>query len=96
MVSKRDGSVVLWPTYFEASRSRRDGRRVPQDLAVGNPSASAIRDAAQQLGYDASLDKAARHPSRPWEATGRVLVEEPGTSKEALLREVAEVLAAGD
>lgn len=94
MVSKRDGVVVVWPSYFERDRSRSEGRRVPRDLAVDRPDPEAIRDAAAEAGFAAAVEEDARHPSRPWEAEGRVLVEGV-QDKEALLKEIGEQLADG-
>jgi len=88
MVSKGAGAFVLWPAYFDRTRSRADGRRVPDGLAVKEPDAPWIETAARKLGLDATLEEKAVHPSIPYEKTGRVLVGKQG-SKEQVLRKVA-------
>lgn len=95
MVSKRDGVVVLWPRYFDGRLTRAEGRRVPEDLAAdGAPDVTAVAKAAKAAGFDATVEAEARHPARPWDATGRVLVADVD-DKEALLRQVAKALAKG-
>lgn len=65
---------VLWPAYFDAERSRGDGRRVPGDLAVSDPTVDEIAQAVQQVGYDAVIDRDVAYPREPWRPAGRVLV----------------------
>jgi signal recognition particle subunit SRP19 len=93
MVSKGAATFVLWPAYFDRSRSRADGRRVPEALAVSAPDAPWIETAARKLGLDPVLEEKAVHPSVPYERQGRVLVAKQG-SKEQVLRKVAERMRA--
>lgn len=83
--------LVLWPVYFEASRARSMGRRVPLTLAVKGVTAEELLKAARAAGYNAELDSEAKHPAAWFESSGRVLVrvEEP---KALVLRRVAEQL----
>jgi signal recognition particle subunit SRP19 len=89
MVSKGSDRVVLWPAYFDRSLSRAQGRRVPDALAVKDPDAAWIENAARKVGLDATVEEKATHPSVPYEKVGRVLVAKKG-SKEQVLRQVAE------
>lgn len=90
MVSKRDEKYVVYPCYFD-SHTPRPFRRVPLDLAVRGPSADEIAKAALALKLTPVLEKGRAHPSRPWEKSGRVLVDMRG-EKGALLRQLAEKL----
>ena len=94
MVSKGQGRLVLWPHYFDARRSREAGRRVPTSLAVPEPDARWVESAARRAGLEPELEEEARHPSVPYRSSGRVLVAGRG-GKEAVLRRVAERMAAG-
>ncbi|MCA1812833.1 MAG: hypothetical protein LC624_02645 [Halobacteriales archaeon] len=87
MVTKDEGKYVLYPCYFDNQRARPP-RRVPQALAVRNPSAEEVAKAALALGLTPVLEKGRAHPSRPWERNGRVLVDVRG-EKLALLRQLA-------
>lgn len=88
MVGRDEGKLVIWPHYFDRSLSRAKGRRIPMDLAVENPRAGSIAQAARTLGLKAELDESARPPSRWFASKGRVLV--PKTAKkEELLKQIA-------
>jgi len=87
MVAKDDGKYVLYPAYFDNQRARPP-RRVPKTLAVRNPSAEEVAKAALALSLTPVLEKGRAHPSRPWERSGRVLVDVRG-EKLALLRQIA-------
>lgn len=69
----------LYPLYFDANRTRSQGRRVSQELAVQNPLAREIVDAVQLLGLDTVFEPGKIHP-RDWSNPGRVrvLIKEGG------------------
>jgi signal recognition particle subunit SRP19 len=91
MVGRNDEKFVIWPVYFDADASR-EHRRVPQDLAIEDPDAEAIAEAAADLRLNPVLERDAAHPARWWQGSGRVLVDLRG-SKAVLLRQVAQELA---
>ena len=93
MVSKGASKFVLWPAYFDRERSRADGRRVPEAMAVRQPDAPWIENAARKLGLEPEVEEKAVHPSIPHEKSGRVLVAKKG-SKEQVLRQVAQRMRA--
>lgn len=62
---------VLYPCYFDAARTHKEGRRVSQDLAVHNPQAYTIMVALRSLGVPCILEANKTHP-RDWANTGRV------------------------
>lgn len=86
---RRKGKVFLWPLYFEASISRREGRRLPKELALRGASLQELVKASEALGLHPEEVSTAAHPSQPWRKTGVVLVEKPH-SKPLLLRLIAE------
>lgn len=63
----------LYPIYFDKSRSRAGGRKVGSELAVENPLARDIVDAAQMLGLTVGLEPDKFHP-KDWANPGRVRV----------------------
>lgn len=93
MVSRDDGKVVLWPLYFDRSEPR-PWRRVPKELALDDPTAEAVANAAAKLRLKPILEKGVSHPKRWWKAEGRVLVEARG-AKSVLIQQIAELLKAG-
>lgn len=85
--------VVLYPLYFDANRSREAGRRVPRSLAVKNPTLAELQEAAKRAGHRVEVEEAVAHPSRAWEAEGRVLIV-GGGKKTEIIQAVAEALKA--
>jgi signal recognition particle subunit SRP19 len=69
----------IYPIYFDASRSREEGRRVGKDLAVKNPLARDIVDALQQISAQVHavlqivFEPSKCHP-KDWANPGRVKV----------------------
>jgi len=66
---------VIWPAYLDAERSRREGRRVPENLAVTEPDVEEIAEAVGQVGYDAVIERDVAYPREPWREAGRVTVK---------------------
>ncbi|KAH6891169.1 signal recognition particle, SRP19 subunit [Thelonectria olida] len=93
------GYQCLYPVYFDATRSRQEGRRVPKDLAVKNPLAREIANACSRLQLPTLLEPEKVHP-KDWANPGRVKVGLKTTShtsvknKHHLYRLVAEHLQA--
>lgn len=86
---------VIWPAYFDATLSRREGRRVPESLAVDEPTLDEVATAVQQVGYDAVVERDVAYPRRPWEDSGRVLVKDADDAgKSDLLQAVAAYVTA--
>ncbi|MFW5900276.1 MAG: signal recognition particle subunit SRP19 [Halodesulfurarchaeum sp.] len=81
---------IIWPVYLDAERSRSEGRRVPESLAVSDPTVEEIAEAVRQVGYDALIEPDVAYPRNPREQTGRVAVANADDSgKSDLLQGVA-------
>ena len=86
---------VIWPAYLDAGLSRKEGRRVPQDLAVEEPTVDEIAKAVQQIGYDATIERDKAYSREPWEERGRVVVRgAEDSSKNDLVQAVAAYVVA--
>jgi signal recognition particle subunit SRP19 len=66
--------ICLYPLYFDASKTKQQGRRVGKELAVQNPLARTIADGCAQLGLRCVFEAAKMHP-KDWANVGRVKVE---------------------
>lgn len=66
----------LYPVYFDASRTRAEGRRVAAHLAVQNPLAREIVNACAALRIPTLFEPAKTHP-KDWANPGRVKVRIP-------------------
>jgi len=85
---------VIWPAYLDADCTRSEGRRVPAELAVADPTVDEIAQAVQQVGYDAVIERDATYP-REYEPRGRVLVKDAeDATKSDLLQATAAYLEA--
>jgi signal recognition particle subunit SRP19 len=69
----------LYPVYFDKSRTRAEGRRVSTELAVENPLAREIADAAANLNLRVVFEPDKLHP-KDWSNPGRlrVLIKQDG------------------
>lgn len=86
---------VIWPAYFDATLSRREGRRIPRSLAVDEPTVDEIATAVQQVGYDSVVERDVAYPRRHWTDSGRVLVQDADDAgKSDLLQAVAAYVTA--
>ncbi|WP_254767964.1 signal recognition particle subunit SRP19 [Salinilacihabitans rarus] len=86
---------VIWPAYLDAERSRGDGRRVPEELAVDEPTVDEIAKAVQQIGYDAIVERDKAYPREPWTDRGRVVVRgAEDSTKNDLVQAVAAYVVA--
>ncbi|KAJ9133587.1 Signal recognition particle subunit SRP19 [Pleurostoma richardsiae] len=63
----------LYPVYFDATRTRAEGRRVPRSLAVRNPLAREIVAACTRLRLQTVFEPGKLHP-KDWANPGRVKI----------------------
>jgi signal recognition particle subunit SRP19 len=71
--------ACVYPLYFDASRSRAEGRRVSSELAAQNPLATNVLEAVAVLGLVARLEPDKMHP-KDWGNPGRVRVDLKGSN----------------
>ncbi len=89
---RNKNNIVLWSVYFDANKTRANGRRVPKKLAVSAPKLEEIQRAAKRLGLQPELVSDAAHPSSPWLKTG-LLVLPKTESKDKTVKKIAEELS---
>ena len=67
--------MIIWTRYFDSKLSRSEGRRVPKEASIPNPSLDAIVWAARDVGLSKmKRDTEASHPSRPHNNEGRLIL----------------------
>jgi len=89
-VRKQD-KAIIWPAYFDATKTRMQGRRVPKNLAVPSPKVSEMEEAAENLGLECELVAETGYPKTPWLKTGMILVKKR-ESKGQIVGKIAEQL----
>lgn len=88
MVSRDDEKYVIWPLYFDKTRSRLQGRKVAKKHAIEKPTVDAIAKAAKALGLNPIVEEECAYPADHWKKTGRVLIDKK-TTKSKLLVQIA-------
>ncbi len=83
----RGKKIVIYPAYIDSTLSRKEGRRVPRELAVPNPRVEEIVEACEKLGLNPSVEEA-RYPRVWWKFNYRVIVDKK-MCKQKVLKEIA-------
>ena len=88
---RKQDKIVIWPAYFDSTKTRKDGRRVPKNLSVPSPKILEIKNVAEKLGLEHELVIDAGYPKTPWLKTGMLLVKK-NEAKEQIIRKIAKQL----
>jgi signal recognition particle subunit SRP19 len=89
---RQQDKAIIWPAYFDATKTRKDGRRVAKNLAVLSPKASEIKEAVQKLHFEYELVPDTGYAKMPWLRPGMVLVKKGKESKEQMIQKIARQL----
>ena len=81
--------LIFWPQYFDAKRSRSEGRRLPKNLAIDKVTTKEIASAAKNLGYNVEIEGSFKYSKTWWDNPGRVVIDTKGKQKSKVLFEVA-------
>ena len=88
---KKLDKAIIWPIYFDANKTRRNGRRVAKNLAVQSPKIDEVKIAVDKLGLKNEVRLEAHFPRIPWVKTGMLLVEKK-EPKEKIIQKIAKQL----
>jgi len=83
---RQQDKIIIWPTYFDSTKTRKNGRRVPRSLAVPLPKILEIKDAAEKLHMDYELRLDAGYSKTPTLKTGMLLVKKKAPKEEIIER----------
>lgn len=73
--------MKIWTRYFDSKLSRSEGRRVPKEASIPNPSLDVVIWAARDAGISKmEREEGAQHPSRPFSKEGMLIL----STKDAL------------
>ncbi len=89
---RKQDKIIIWSAYFDSTKTRKDGRRIPKSSCVASPKILELRNAVEQLGLEYELIMEATYPKTPWQKTGMLLVKKNDT-KEQLIKKIAKQLA---
>jgi len=77
--------IIIYPAYFNIHYSRKEGRRVPKNLAF-EPKLETIAKAARELGYDVEVEEDKKYPKFWWREKGRILIETDEKKNEVIIK----------
>ncbi|HSA38775.1 MAG TPA: signal recognition particle subunit SRP19/SEC65 family protein [Methanoregula sp.] len=86
------GECILYPCYFNAGYSRREGRRVRKSLGVKAPVITDLERALKRAGVHYRIEDH-HHPAHCARREGRIVAEWTD-GKELLIKNVAQKLEA--
>ena len=89
---RKQNKIVLWPVYFDANKTRDEGRRVPKKLAIPSPNLDEIQKAVKRMGLQPEVIHDAIHPNSPRQETGLLIIPKRN-SKVETLRKIAKELS---
>ena len=91
---RKQDKAIIWPAYFDLTKTRNEGRRVPKSLAVQSPKILEVQEAAQKLGLEFEVVADKGYPKMPWVKAGMLLVEKKGSKEQIISRIAKQVLKA--
>ena len=78
---KRDGMLVVWPSYFDKNLTRMQGRKIPDNLAAANVTLKILEMAAESSGFEFESEPDKQHPRGFSDKNGYLLVTNPENHK---------------
>ncbi len=88
---RQQDKIIIWPAYFDLTRSRGNGRRVSRNLAVSTPRISEIKWATDKLGLACELVADVGYSKTPWAKIGMLFVEKKAP-KDQIIKMIARQL----
>jgi len=88
---RKQDKAIIWPAYFDQTKTRKNGRRVTRNIAVPTPKIEELQEAARKLGLKHEIAAHSGYPKVPWQKTGMLMVEKKAP-KEQIIKNIAKQL----
>jgi signal recognition particle subunit SRP19 len=88
---RKQDKIIIWPSYFDSTKTRNHGRRVPKGMAIPSPKILEIKDVADKLHLEYEVMMEAAYPKTPWLKTGMLLANK-SEAKEQMIKKIAKEL----
>lgn len=88
---RKQEKAIVWPAYFDQTKTRKEGRRVSRNLGVPYPKIDELQEAAQKLGLKPEVSVDMGFPKTPWQKGGMMKVEKK-RAKEQIINSIARQL----
>ncbi|MCK4952432.1 signal recognition particle protein Srp19 [Candidatus Bathyarchaeota archaeon] len=89
---KKKDEIILWPVYFDSTKTRSEGRRVPKKIAVPAPNLEEIEKAAELLGFKPKIVSDAAHPRLSWQKMGVVVLPKKNSKSQITRKIIKKIL----
>ena len=83
--------ILIWVDYFNSNISRSEGRRIPLNQSVKNPTLQELVEAEKRVGYDPTF-QTAFFPKRPYTPSGYISIVKK-KRKNDVLKEISKLLS---
>ncbi len=89
---RKQNKIILWPAYFDLTKTRKQGRKTAKNMAVPAPTQDEIQRAILRIGLQTQTIAEARHPKAPWQKTGLIIADK-SASKTQIISRISKELA---
>ncbi len=89
---KRKDEIIIWPVYFDSTKSRSKGRMVSKKLAVDKPRLDEVKKALERMGFNPNIQADAIFPQTPWQKTGLLSTRKKAPKNQFLKATARELL----
>ncbi|MEM3622411.1 MAG: signal recognition particle subunit SRP19/SEC65 family protein [Candidatus Bathyarchaeia archaeon] len=88
---RKTEKIIIWPAYFDSTKTRKEGRRVPKNLAVPSPKILELKEAVEKIGLEYEIVSDSSYPKMPWLKTGMLLVKKK-EAKAQIIKKISKQL----
>ncbi len=92
MVRKERKTWIIYPEYFDKTRSRSESRKVPIDMAIDSPKIEDLGEIFDEMDIPNRIEEHQHHPSNWFKKKGRIIIPKQKGSKLDLLKKVGKKL----
>ena len=89
---KKKDEIIIWSVYFDSTKTRSEGRRIPKKLTTDRPKLDEIQRVVERMGFSHGIAVDAGFPRTPWQKIGRISVSKKGSKNQILKRIGRELL----
>ena len=89
---RKQNKIVIWPIYFDSTKARRQGRKIPKKYAVPNPKLDEVCKALDKLRLKYEVVADAAYPKMPWRKTVVIYIEKGKKPKLEILKLIGQKL----
>lgn len=82
---KLEGKCIIWLPYFDISKTRDQGRKIPKRLALHSPNLNEVVEAAENLKLNPKLAEEKKYSKSWWQRSGYIILDKHGSKSRTLI-----------